>query len=346
MSEQLTFDLPHLSATGAEDYMVSVANQAACDVVEAWPAWPAPALVLCGPAGSGKSHLAAIWAGRSGARRLAASELTADSVAGLIDASAVAVEDIDRGLGDEQALFHLLNLRLGRVVEDVIQPLPRLRLQKIAGFGVLQPCSQIAQQGKAGDALQLAANLFHRPLLLVLGHIIEHKPEALPRLRVDQILFGRARKTAAQGVDDLPLGLGGEAVDILLQQRAQPFQRQRRRGEAGVNPAQLFGQIVEFRHQLAEFLPVHPRSRSSGLGRGWRGLGCRGRKRRNGRSIIAVNVAIVRAFLCVVLAGIARFGRCPTGPGFITHSILLWSARTQHSGYMRCGWFRESNHQT
>lgn len=116
MSEQLTFDLPHLSATGAEDYMVSVANQAACDVVEAWPAWPAPALVLCGPAGSGKSHLAAIWAGRSGARRLAARELTADRVAGLIDASALAVEDIDRGLGDEQALFHLLNqARDGRI---------------------------------------------------------------------------------------------------------------------------------------------------------------------------------------------------------------------------------------
>ncbi|MCB1511109.1 MAG: hypothetical protein KDJ36_09405, partial [Hyphomicrobiaceae bacterium] len=109
MTQQLTFDLPHLSATGAEDFMVSAANREACELVEAWPAWPAPALVLCGPAGSGKSHLAAIWAGRSGARRLTAGELATGRVVELVEAKAAAIEDLDRGLRDEKALFHLLN---------------------------------------------------------------------------------------------------------------------------------------------------------------------------------------------------------------------------------------------
>lgn len=106
---QLTFDLPHLSATGAEDFMVSSANRAASDMIERWPDWPAPAVFLAGPAGAGKSHLASIWMSRSHAVRCAAPDLAETSVGELIEAPAAVIEDLDRGIGNEKALFYLLN---------------------------------------------------------------------------------------------------------------------------------------------------------------------------------------------------------------------------------------------
>lgn len=97
-AEQLTFRLPCLSALGCEDYFVSDANRLAAEWVERWPDWPGNALVLWGPAGSGKSHLAAIWRDRLDGR------------------DGVVVEDIDRLVAEGQAvtLFHRINEVRGR----------------------------------------------------------------------------------------------------------------------------------------------------------------------------------------------------------------------------------------
>ena len=65
------FDLPHLDALEAEDFLVSSCNQAAVDLVDAWPDWPAHAVVISGAAGSGKSHLVSVWRQRSGADAVA-----------------------------------------------------------------------------------------------------------------------------------------------------------------------------------------------------------------------------------------------------------------------------------
>ena len=111
---QLTFDLPHLTARGADDFMVGLTNQAASALVEQWPEWPGPGVALQGPAGVGKSHLCCIWAERSQAIIVAARDVNGASIAQLLDAPAVAVEDLDRGIGDEQALFHLLNHAKGQ----------------------------------------------------------------------------------------------------------------------------------------------------------------------------------------------------------------------------------------
>lgn len=87
--------------------MISASNATAAALVDAWPDWPDKRLALVGPAGSGKSHLAAIWADEAGARVLAATELRASDAPALADAPLV-VEDADRGV-DEEALFHLWN---------------------------------------------------------------------------------------------------------------------------------------------------------------------------------------------------------------------------------------------
>jgi chromosomal replication initiation ATPase DnaA len=49
------------------DFVPGAANADARAWVSRWPDWPQRRLALWGPAGSGKSHLAAIWRGRAGA---------------------------------------------------------------------------------------------------------------------------------------------------------------------------------------------------------------------------------------------------------------------------------------
>ena len=109
--KQLALDLPLDPRYGREDFLVGPANEAAYALVEAWPDWPDTVLVLTGPPGSGKSHLAAIWAGHAHAWTVPASAVTGGSVTHLVSNGALVVEDIDRPEGrDEAALFHLLNL--------------------------------------------------------------------------------------------------------------------------------------------------------------------------------------------------------------------------------------------
>jgi chromosomal replication initiation ATPase DnaA len=106
---QLVLDLAHRQALGAEDFLVSHSNEAAVEMIDRWPRWPHPASIVAGPQGSGKSHLANVWRLRSGAGLVSAAALHDSMVATLADGSGLVVEDIDRGIADEQALFHLLN---------------------------------------------------------------------------------------------------------------------------------------------------------------------------------------------------------------------------------------------
>jgi len=114
MPQQLTFDLPVRSAQGRGDFYVTASNAAAMATVEAWQDWPNRKLVLVGPEGAGKTHLAHVWADLSGAAVLRAKDLPSTDIPALAG-SCVVVEDADRIAGDrpcEEALFHLHNLIL------------------------------------------------------------------------------------------------------------------------------------------------------------------------------------------------------------------------------------------
>src|SRR5262249_46367837 len=84
-------------------------NEAALSLVERWPDWPDRALAIVGPEGAGKSHLAAIWADITGARRVSARVLDETDLPAALATGALVVEDAAEGV-DERALFHLLNL--------------------------------------------------------------------------------------------------------------------------------------------------------------------------------------------------------------------------------------------
>ncbi|MGZ8308832.1 MAG: chromosomal replication initiator DnaA [Rhodoplanes sp.] len=107
---QLTLALDHPESLARDDFVAGPTNAAALDMVERWPDWPARTLALVGPRGSGKSHLAAIWAERAGARIVAARTLDEAAVPAALSSGAVVVEDAAEGAMNERALFHLLNI--------------------------------------------------------------------------------------------------------------------------------------------------------------------------------------------------------------------------------------------
>lgn len=105
---QLPLDLGHAPAFSRDDLVVTDANRQAVDLIDRWPDWAAPVVVLAGPAGSGKTHLAAIWAETADAVMLDASKLGA-WVEGSLVSHPVVVDDADAPDLDEQGLFHLIN---------------------------------------------------------------------------------------------------------------------------------------------------------------------------------------------------------------------------------------------
>jgi chromosomal replication initiation ATPase DnaA len=106
---QLALALDHAESFAREDFLSGPSNATALALIESFPDWPARAAVLMGPDGSGKSHLASIWATNSGARFLGARALAQADPPAALATGALVVEDIAAGDFDERALFHLLN---------------------------------------------------------------------------------------------------------------------------------------------------------------------------------------------------------------------------------------------
>ncbi len=107
---QLTLDLPHRAALGAEDFLVSDCNLAAVKLIDAWPNWQDHVQLLIGPPASGKTHLARVWQALSGSEALEPEHLAMDVVDSMSAGTPLVVEDADRLAYDEKTLFHLLNL--------------------------------------------------------------------------------------------------------------------------------------------------------------------------------------------------------------------------------------------
>lgn len=106
---QMSFDLPIASAMTREDFILDGANQKAFDMIVSWPDWPTDVIVLAGPVGSGKSHLAAIHSQQSGAKLLNNDELPKPEDLPVLGSTPVIVEDAYAVQLDETRMFHLLN---------------------------------------------------------------------------------------------------------------------------------------------------------------------------------------------------------------------------------------------
>ncbi|MEX0339256.1 MAG: chromosomal replication initiator DnaA [Arenibacterium sp.] len=112
MAKQMSFDLPVREGVGRADFYVAPSNTMAVALIDSYPDWPTPHVVLTGPEGSGKTHLVHVWATAQNAEIIAANALATAEVEPLATGP-VAVEDIPDIANDIAALtslFHLFNL--------------------------------------------------------------------------------------------------------------------------------------------------------------------------------------------------------------------------------------------
>jgi chromosomal replication initiation ATPase DnaA len=112
---QYPLPLPHRPALGAADFLVSPSNEIAVRWIDRWPDWPAPALVIVGPEGAGKSHLAQVFAGIAGAACHPGAAVDDALAASVAAAAPAAVVIDDAGLAPAPtALLHVFNLQAAR----------------------------------------------------------------------------------------------------------------------------------------------------------------------------------------------------------------------------------------
>lgn len=118
MSGQFPLPFDHRPSLDGDDFLVSPCNAEAVAWIDRWPEWPGPALAITGAPGSGKTHLASVFAERAGARPVTVADIAATPPADLTrGADALICDDADGVAGDgaaEQGLFHLLNHLAGR----------------------------------------------------------------------------------------------------------------------------------------------------------------------------------------------------------------------------------------
>ncbi len=108
--KQLALEFGHRPALTGEDFLVAPCNADAVAWLDRWPDWPGSALIVHGPAGCGKTHLARVFQGISGAKAITRDMLSGGNPPDLMGASPAAVLDgAEEHLRHEEALLHLYN---------------------------------------------------------------------------------------------------------------------------------------------------------------------------------------------------------------------------------------------
>lgn len=114
IAQQIPLDLSARPALGRQHFLIGPSNQDAVNWIDRWPDWPAPLLLICGPAASGKTHLAAVWQEKTGAAMIRPENLLTQSAEEIAaQGSQIILDGIDPWLGDpaaETTLFHLYNI--------------------------------------------------------------------------------------------------------------------------------------------------------------------------------------------------------------------------------------------
>jgi chromosomal replication initiation ATPase DnaA len=205
--EQLSFDLPVREALGRDDFFVSPANAEAVALIEGWRGWPSRKLLLVGPPGSGKTHLAHVWANLADARIIAAQALAGADIPALATGN-IAVEDCDAIAGDaaaEEALFHLHNLALA---EGHTVLFTATRAPQHWGLGLPDLASRM--QGTPATILHEPDDALLAAVLMKLmtDRQLSPSPETIPYLtrRIDRSF--EAARDVVEELDALALATG------------------------------------------------------------------------------------------------------------------------------------------
>lgn len=208
MSSQIPLPLPAKARLGRADFITSPCSEAAVAFIDTWPRWPSPAGVLYGPAGSGKSHLAGVWADKAEGVVLLAADLVPETL--LADMPLV-IEDVDaEPLGHEReaVLFALLERGQSLIITAHQPPsawgyeIPDLksRYEALLAFPLWEPDDALLQG--------LAKKLFADRQLHVPDSVIAQMIKALERSPAAVRDFvARADETALAEKKPVTLGL-------------------------------------------------------------------------------------------------------------------------------------------
>ena len=212
MAEQRLLDisLPRRRAFEKSDFYVSASNGIALAMVEAWEGWPNRQLLLTGPEGAGKTHLAHVWMQATGAERVNAAKLMDGDVAALASIGAVVVEDVDKApsVGSETALFHLMNLAraegaalflTARVKPSEITLTIRDLASRLSGLThvAIEAPDEALMQDIIIKQFRDRHLIVAKPVVAFLARRIERSAKAAAEI-VDQL--DRISKTQAQGI--------------------------------------------------------------------------------------------------------------------------------------------------
>jgi len=104
---QINFDLALAPAYQEEDFLVVACNSGAFSWLDRWPEWPSCGLIIHGPPGCGKTHLAEIWRKRAGAVMLDGRDLGAAHDGLYDDSAAIAIEHADAA--NDRVLLRIYN---------------------------------------------------------------------------------------------------------------------------------------------------------------------------------------------------------------------------------------------
>lgn len=109
-ARQLVLDLPHRTALGRDDFLVTPSNAAAVAMIDRYPDWPSYGVVLLGEAGHGKSHLLEVWRQAANAALIDAAAISGLRAETLQGQWSLAIDNAPGSSLDERGLFHLFNL--------------------------------------------------------------------------------------------------------------------------------------------------------------------------------------------------------------------------------------------
>ena len=191
--DQLPLPLPVRPALGREDYFVSRSNGLAVALMDDWRNWPNRKLVLVGPHGAGKTHLAHVWAAETGAVIVPAKGLETADIPALANGP-LCVEDVPVIAGDrpaEEALFHLHNLTLaqGQPLMVTAQTPPALWPLVIPDLKSRMEGTQTATLPNPDDTLlsavlaKLLADRQCVPAPDVIPYLVRHMPRSFAMAR-------------------------------------------------------------------------------------------------------------------------------------------------------------------
>ena len=206
--QQLRLRLESQARPTRDAFVPGACNRQALAVLDAWPRWPGGCLVLVGPAGVGKSHLAQAWADAAGAAVLAREAPDLAAAAG----RPVLLEDVDRGAPDE-ALFHLINLaardgggllmtaRARTAGWPAALPDLRSRLNALFVAEIEPPDDAVLE----GVLRKLFRDRAIRPSPEVYGYLLRRLPRSIPEAeavvrRIDEAAEGPISRWVARAV--------------------------------------------------------------------------------------------------------------------------------------------------